>query len=121
MQTTGIFVSTLPEFAAGVQIGQDQLDGRNPKFFMRIDRNATPVIPHRTGAIEVDDDVDGPAMTGQVFIDGIVQHLKDAVMQTAFIGVANVHPGPLPHGLETLKFVNLFGTIGLVGRHIGGH
>ena len=41
------------------------------------------------------------AESRQVLVDRVVKHLKDAVMQAALIGVADVHTGPFPDGLET--------------------
>src|SRR3546814_16996405 len=49
-------------------------------------------------------DVDFGAMTGQRFIDGVIQHFKHAVMQTSAVrGVANVHARALAYRFQSLK------------------
>ena len=120
VQTAGIFVRALAEFAAGVQIGQDQLDGGNAELFVDIDRDAAAVVPHRAGAVEVDGDVDVVAVAREMFVDGIVEHLEDAVVQPAFIGIADVHARALAHRFQALEFVDLLRTIGLAGGDVGG-
>ena len=46
------------------------------------------------------------AESRQVLVDRVVEHLKDAMMQAAFIGVTDVHAGAFPDGFETFKFIN---------------
>ena len=42
-------------------------------------------------------------MSGQGFVDCIINNLKDHVMQTgAVIRVTDIHAGSLPHGIEAL-------------------
>ncbi len=53
------------------------------------------------------------AVTGQVFVDGVVQHLENAVVQTALVRVADVHARAFSNGFQTLKFIDLGGVIGL--------
>lgn len=48
------------------------------------------------GFVRVDDDGDVIAVTGEGFVDRVVDHLEDHVVQAAtIIGVANVHAGRL--------------------------
>jgi hypothetical protein len=62
--------------------------------FLRVDvhRNSTAVVRHGDGLIRMDGDRNVSAMTGQRFVDRVVDDLKDHVMQTGpVIGVADVH------------------------------
>ena len=47
------------------------------------------------------------AMTGQMFVHGIVQHFADAMMQRAFVRAADIHAGFFADGFETFKFSEL--------------
>ena len=119
VQTAGIFVGALPELAAGVQIRQDQLDGRHLELRMHVDRNAAAVVADRNGAIDVDGDFDLAAITGEMFVDRVVEHLENAVVQPALIRVADIHAGPLPDGFQTLQFVDLGGVVFLAFADAG--
>ena len=46
-----------------------------------------------------------------MFINRVIEDLENAVVQSALIGVADVHPGAFPHCLKTFKFINLGGII----------
>ena len=46
VQTAGIFVGALTEFAAGVQIGEDKLNRGHFPLRMNIDRNTAAVVAH---------------------------------------------------------------------------
>ena len=43
-------------------------------------------------------------MAGEVFVDGVVQDLRDAVVERALVGAADIHAGLFPDGLEALEF-----------------
>ena len=50
------------------------------------------------------------AMTGQMFVDGVIEHFKYAVMQTALIRWPDIHPGALAHTGQTFQFID-FGSV----------
>ena len=106
VQTTGVLVCPLTKLATRVQVGEHQLDGRHLEFLVRVYRDAATVILHRHRAVHMDCDLDLVAIAGQVFVDRVVEHLVNTVMKSVFVRVADVHPRPLPHGLQTLEFVN---------------
>lgn len=60
----------------------------------------------------MESDVDGFAEACEVFVDGVVEDLEDAVVETAFIGVADVHAWAFADGLEAFEFIDLVGTVG---------
>ena len=55
-----------------------------------------------------------------MFIDRIIEHFEDAMMQAAFIGVADVHPRALSDRLQTLELIDLGGVIFLAFADAGG-
>jgi hypothetical protein len=56
--------------------------------------------------------------SGQMFVNRVVQDLKDTVMQAALVGIPDVHPGPFPDGIQTFKFINLRSAVNRNVRHI---
>lgn len=61
----------------------------------------------------MNDDIDVGTMAGEMLVDGVIENLVNTMMEAAFIGVADVHPRPLAHRLESLEFVDLGGVIRL--------
>ena len=106
VQPAGVLVRPLAELAARVQIGEHQLDRRHIELLVRVHRDAAPVVLHRHRAVHVDRDLYLVAIASQVLVDRVVEHLVHTVMKSFFVRVADVHPRPLPHGLQTLEFVN---------------
>ena len=106
VQPAGVLVRPLAELAARVQVGEHQLDRRHIELLVRVHRDAAPVVLHRHRAVHVYRDLYLVAIAGQVLVDRVVEHLVHTVMKSVFVGVADVHPRPLPHGLQTLEFVN---------------
>jgi hypothetical protein len=51
------------------------------------------------------------AKSGEMFVDGIIEHLKDEVVQASFIGVSDEHPGPFSDSLKTFQLVDLRGVV----------
>ena len=111
VKTAGVFVGALSELAAGVKIGEHQFHRGDAEFRMRINRNAAAVVGHRNRAIDVNRHLDPLAVAGEMLVDRIVQHLENAVVQAAFIGVADVHARTLSNSFQTLQFVDLGGTV----------
>ena len=56
-------------------------------------------------------DIDPAAIAGQMFVDRIIENLENAVVQTALIGVADIHAGAFPDGFQTLEWPS-FGGVG---------
>ena len=55
----------------------------------------------------MDGHLDLVAVTSQVFINRVVQHLEHAMMQTPLVGVTDIHARPLANRLQTFQFVDL--------------
>jgi hypothetical protein len=67
----------------------------------------------------VDGDPDIFAVPREMLIDGVIDDLKDAVVQTALIGVTDIHSGAETDGAEPFQMLDLFGTVGLIGSYGG--
>ena len=101
------------ELAAGVQLGQDQLDARELVLGMHVDRHATTVVDHLDGAVAAKRDVDGTAIAAQDFVDAVVNHLLHQVVGARRVGV---HPGPPTHRIQPGKHLDGLGGVGLSHR-----
>ncbi len=116
MQTTRNLVAVGVEFAAGMQHGHDDLGSRAPFLGLHVDRNAAAVVDHADRAVGMDRHDDVVAVTGQRFVDGVVDDLENHVVEAgAVIGVADVHAGPLANGLESFQDLDFTGIV-LVGH-----
>ena len=118
VETARVLVGTLAELAAGVEVGQDEFEGRDLELGMDLDRDAAAVVADGDGSVGVNGHLDPRAVAGQMLVDGVVEHLEDAVVETALIGIADVHPGALADRLESLKLVDLGGSVLLTTRGV---
>ena len=126
VQTAGVLVGTLAELTAGVQVREYQLHCRYAELGVNVHGNAAPVVRHRDGAVHVHENLDVRAIAGQVLVNGVVQDLKDAMVETALIRVADIHARAFAHGFQALQLVNLGCAVFLlcpgvdsIGRHGG--
>ena len=103
VQAGGVLVGVGVELAAGMQPGHHHLDRRKPRAGLRIHRNSPAVVAHRQAAVLMDGHPDAAAVTRHRFVDAVVHHLPEEVMQPGLARGADVHRGPDPHGLETLE------------------
>src|SRR5690606_39943 len=75
-------------------------------------RDAPAVIAYRNAVVGVDGDDDVIAMACQRFVDGVVDHFENHVMQAGAVrGVADVHARALAHGLEAFEHLDGFGAV----------
>jgi hypothetical protein len=81
---------------------------------MNINRNTAAIVAHRNGAIDVNRNFDFAAKPREMFVDRVIQNFEDAVMQSALIGIADIHARPLPHRFEAFEFIDLGGVIFLI-------
>ena len=101
VQAAGDLVRAVVEFPAGVQHGHDDLGGRDALLAVDIHRDAAAVVGDGDRFVGVDGDHDAVAVAGQRLVDGVVDDLENHVMQAgAVIGIADVHSGALPNGVE---------------------
>jgi len=120
VQAAGDLVPPAAELAAGVQGRQHHLDCRLADFRYRVNRNPGAVVGHRGAAVRVQDDVNLVAPAGQRFIDRVVDHLVQQVVQPVGSGAADVHRGTPADAFETFEDLDLLCGVGgrrLVRRH----
>ena len=122
VQAAGHLVAAaVAELAAGVQDGQDDLDGRPALLLHHRDRDAAAVVDDGDRVVGVDRDVDQRRVAGEGLVDGVVDHLVDEVMQAAHAGRPDVHAGALADRLETLEDGDVLSVVCravLVLRHV---
>ncbi len=112
MQAARDLVGVLVEFSAGMELGHDDLGGRDAFALMDVGRNAAAVVAHGAGAVGIERDGHFFGVAGQRFVDGVVDDLVDHVVQArAVIGVADIHARPLAHGIEALEHLDRFGVV----------
>ncbi|CAB4860089.1 unannotated protein [freshwater metagenome] len=79
-------VSATAEFSAGVKDCEDHLDRRFSLCRVHINRNTAAVVNTADGTIRKNRDLDKGTVTGESFVDRIVDDFVDEVVQTAFPG-----------------------------------
>jgi hypothetical protein len=117
VQAAGDFVIGCVELAAGVELGEHHLDRRHPFAVGRVhhvDGNAAAVVDHGDGVVDVDGDVDLLGIAGQRFVDGIVHHLIDQVMQAHLAGRADVHGRTQANRLKAFEDFDVFAGVAAV-------
>src|SRR5690606_13881142 len=93
VQPTGDRVPAAAELAAGVQHGEDDLDGGLALGLDDVDRDAAPVVDDADPAVGEEGDLDQVAVAGERFVDGVVHDLVDEVVQTPLARRSDVHAG----------------------------
>src|SRR5262249_50573394 len=84
------------------------------------DRDPPAVVLDGHRAVEVDRHVHAIAEACERLVDGVVDDLVDHVVQTgAVVGVADVHPRALPHGLQALENLDTLLVVNARGRPPG--
>ncbi len=117
VQPTGGGVGAATELAAGVQLGEDHLDARQPGARLDVDRDAARVVGHLDRAVPVQDDVDALTMAGERLVDGVVDDLPEAVHEAPAVGRPDVHARTLAHRLEPLEDLQVVRAV--VRRRLG--
>jgi hypothetical protein len=91
MQASGDFVAATAEFTASVQGGHNNLKGRHFFLWMNVYRNTAPIIYHGNTAVWMDGDFYTVANPSQGFIDRIIYHLVNQVMERFKVCTADIH------------------------------
>ena len=122
VQAAGHLVAAaVAELAAGVQHGEDDLDGRQALLLHDRHRDAAAVVTHGDRAVGVDRHIDRIAVARQGLVDGVVDDLVDEVMQPTVARGPDVHARALPDGLQTLEDGDVLGVVAARGAGaVGG-
>ena len=120
VQTARNLVGIAVELSAGVQLGHDDLGGRDAFLLMDAGRDAAPVVGDGAGAVGVERHRHELRVARQRLVDGVVDHLVDHVMEAgAVVGVADIHAGALAHRVEAPQDLDRIRSIRLA-RGLGG-
>ena len=99
---------------ARMQAGHDQLHARNAFLGMDIHRHAAAVVGHFDRTVRVHHYVDDLGVTGQCFVDGIVDDFLRQMVRARGVGV---HAGAAFDGFEAGKDFDIGGVV--AGTHSG--
>ena len=117
MQTARHLVGILVELSAGMELGHDDLGRRNAFLGMDAYGNAAAVVGHGAGAVGFERHGHMGRVAGKRLVDRIVHDLVDHVMEAgAVVRVADIHAGPLAHGVQPPQHLDLVGAVGGRGR-----
>jgi hypothetical protein len=104
MEAARDLVRVVVELASRVEVREDDFQGLAAVHRMRPDGDTAPVVLDGDGIVGVDDDGDRIAVPRLRLVDRVVDELRDHVVKPRdVVGVPDVHPGPLAHGLQPLQ------------------
>ena len=119
VQATGHLVAAAAELAAGVQLGEHQLDRGLALGRVDVGGDAAAVVGDAHAAVGQQRDVDGVGEAGERLVDRVVDDLPDQVVQPALAGGPDVHARALADRLETLEDGDLAGVVVGPGSRAG--
>lgn len=108
VQAAGELVVLVGELAAGVQLGQDQLDARHTLFRVNVHRHAAAVVGHFKGVVGMENDLYRLGVPGQGFVDTVVDDFLGKVVRPTGVGV---HAGAFAHRVEAREDFDGVGVI----------
>ena len=116
VQAAADLVPPAAELPAGVEHGHDDFDARLAHLRHDIDGDPPAIVGHGDAVLFVDDDVDLMAEPGERFVDAVVHHLEDQMVESPAAGASHVHAGTLSNALETFQDLNLLCVVVSVGH-----
>ena len=109
----------LAEFAAGVELGHDDLGSGHPFALMDIGRDSAPIIAHAAGAIRIEGNQHLLRKARERLVNGVVDDLVHHVVQAgAVVRVPDIHARPLAHGIEAFEHLDRFRPV-IGGNRVG--
>jgi hypothetical protein len=111
VETAGHLVALAAELAAGMENGEDDLHRGLAVLRYVVDRDPAAVVHDGDRVVGMDRDVDARAVPGKRFVDRVVDHLIDEVVQPLGTGRADVHAGALPDGLEAFEYLDVLAGV----------
>src|SRR5699024_1141491 len=91
VQAAGGGKAAAAQLPAGVEHGEDDLDGGLALRLDDVHRDPAAVVDDADAAVLEDGDVDGRRVTGEGLVDGVVDDLVHQVVQAPLAGGADVH------------------------------
>jgi hypothetical protein len=86
---------------------------------VHVHRDPPPIVGDGNGTVDVYSHFDPTAVTCQMFVDGVIQDLEHAVVETSFIRVSYIHSGTLANRIKAFELVDLCGIILLFNSNLG--
>jgi len=75
---------------------------------------AAAVVLDGERAVRMDLDLDVLAVTGEGFVDRIVDDLVDAVVEAGLVRITDIHAGSFAHGLQALEPLDVGSAVAFV-------
>ena len=119
VEAAGYLIGAFTEFTTRVQVGHHQLEGRDVILRVNVDWDAATIVLNGAGAVVVDADGDLRAVTGEGFIDRVIDDFKDTVVEATFVSVADIHIGAFTDTFKSLQLLD-FGRVIDVLRGVVG-
>ena len=116
METAGDLVAAAAELAAGMELGEHNLDGRHALVGHHRDGDAAAVVGAGHRPVGVQGDRDLGAVPGERLVDGVVEHLPDEVVEATRARRSDVHAWTPSNRFETLENGDVVGAVGLGQR-----
>jgi len=114
MKSSGDLVRPIIEFPSRMELHHDHFHGGPFLFLVEIDGDPPAIISHRDTVIEMNDDIDAMTVSGQGFIDAVVNQFMDEMMEPFDSGISDIHGRPLSYRGQPLQDLDMFRRI-LVG------
>jgi len=112
VQTARNFVGIVVKLAARVQLGHNNFRCGNTLFLVHTDRNTAAVVADGGRAVGIEDDFGLIAIAGQRFVNRIVQHFVNHVMEAgAVIGIADIHTRAFANRVQPAQNFDRIGVI----------
>ena len=108
------------ELSPCVQRAHDHFErGLVLELRVRIDGNPAPVVGYADEAVGLHLDLDETRMSVEGLIHGIIDHLREQVMQRLFVGAPDIHARTPAHRLEAFEHLDVAGGVASLGRARG--
>ncbi len=126
VQAAGGLVGAFVELAAELQHGHHAFERGDiaadllGKLGVAFDGDAAAVVFDRDRAVDVDRHADGGGVAGHRFVDRVVDHFVDEVVQAAGGRVADVHAGPLADVLQVAEVLKILGRVAIAAARRSG-
>ncbi len=121
VQTARHFVGFAVEFSASVQYGHHHLGGGTFLGRVHVHGNAAAVVHHGDGVVRVHRDVDFIREAGQRFVDRIVHHFPDEMVQAHLTRRPDIHGGTQTHCFQAAEDFDRFRVVLVAALRRGAH
>ena len=91
VESAGVAVGIVAEFAARVQLGKDDLHAGDAHLFVNLHGNAAAVVHDRDGVVLMERDGDLVGIAVCRLVDGVIDDLPEEVVESALSRRADVH------------------------------